>query len=208
NGLVGNEVPRISGQQAREIADEFMDVATTPRSAVLFLEDNRLMFEVDLRSESGTRYMIYINAVTGGVSRMSRFDDVAFAEPVAQPAQNVAAVPTPSPQPTPASTPSPTWSPSPTSSPSPTWSPSPSPSGSSSSGSRPQNTSISLTRAREIAEADLARRGISASFHSNSGMSWERGQWVWELEFRSGRRVIEYYINVDTGNIVKFEWDD
>ncbi|MCL2415535.1 MAG: stalk domain-containing protein, partial [Defluviitaleaceae bacterium] len=50
-------------------------------------------------------------------------------------------------------------------------------------GSRPQNPNISLQRAIEIAEADLVRRGITANFHSNSGMSWERGQWVWELEF-------------------------
>jgi uncharacterized membrane protein YkoI len=79
-------------------------------------------------------------------------------------------------------------------------------------GSRPSNPTISLERAIEIAEADLARRGINATFHSHSGIDWERGQWVWELEFRvrranRGRHVIEYYINVDTGAIVKFEWD-
>ena len=78
---------------------------------------------------------------------------------------------------------------------------------------RPSNPTISLERAIEIAEADLVARGITASFHSNSGMDWERGQWVWELEFRAsnasrGRHVIEYYINVDTGFIVKFEQGD
>jgi uncharacterized membrane protein YkoI len=77
---------------------------------------------------------------------------------------------------------------------------------------RPANPTISLQRAIEIAEADLVRRGIAATFHSDSGMDWERGQWVWELEFRvtgarRGRHVIEFYINVDTGDIVKFEWD-
>ncbi|MCL2222600.1 MAG: PepSY domain-containing protein [Oscillospiraceae bacterium] len=80
-------------------------------------------------------------------------------------------------------------------------------------GSRPVNPAISLQRAIEIAEEDLAERGINATFHTDSGMDWERRQWVWELEFRvadaqRGRHVIEYYINVDTGEIVKFEWDD
>jgi len=74
---------------------------------------------------------------------------------------------------------------------------------------RPVNPAISLERAIEIASADLSARGISATFHRHSGMDWERGQWVWELEFRPNnqRGVIEYYINVHTGAIVKFEWD-
>jgi len=92
--------------------------------------------------------------------------------------------------------------------------PSPQPSESSSSSSRnnrPSNPEITLERAIEIAYEDIADRGINATFRSNSGMSWERGQWVWELEFRTqGERmpIIEFYINVDNGNIVKFEWDD
>jgi len=74
---------------------------------------------------------------------------------------------------------------------------------------RPSNPAISLERAIEIAYADLAARNISATFRANSGMDWERGQWVWELEFRPtvGRGEIEYYINVNTGDIVKFEFD-
>jgi hypothetical protein len=81
--------------------------------------------------------------------------------------------------------------------------------GGSNQGNRPSNPSISLQRAIEIAYADLANRGIDATFHRDSGMDWERNQWVWELEFRpvGQRGVIEYYINVDTGAIVKFEWD-
>ena len=76
---------------------------------------------------------------------------------------------------------------------------------------RPTNPAISLERAIEIAYADLADRGINATFRSDSGMDWERGQWVWELLFRTqGERMpfIEFYINVETGDIVKFEWDD
>ena len=78
-----------------------------------------------------------------------------------------------------------------------------------SQGSRPSNPAISLERAIQIAYADLADRNINANFRKDSGMDWERRQWVWELEFRptNGRGVIEYYINVNTGAIVKFEWD-
>jgi uncharacterized membrane protein YkoI len=96
--------------------------------------------------------------------------------------------------------------PTPTTSPQPTASPSVS-----GQGSRPSNPAISLDRAIEIAYADIASRGINATYRTNSGMSLERGQWVWELEFRTqGERmpIIEFYINVDNGNIVKFEWDD
>ena len=101
--------------------------------------------------------------------------------------------------------------PMPTVPPTTTPQPSPNPSPGSGQGSRPSNPAISLQRAIEIAYADLAARGINATFRTNSGMSWERGQWVWELEFRTqGERmpIIEFYINVDNGNIVKFEWDD
>ena len=72
-------------------------------------------------------------------------------------------------------------------------------------------STITLERAIEIAYADIAARGINASFRSDSGLSWERGQWVWELLFATqGERMplIEYYINAENGNIVKFEWDD
>ena len=74
---------------------------------------------------------------------------------------------------------------------------------------RPTDPAVSLDMARAIAEEDLASRGITATFRAHSGMSWERRQWVWELEFSpTGQRgVIEYYINVHTGAIVKFEWD-
>jgi hypothetical protein len=75
----------------------------------------------------------------------------------------------------------------------------------------PTSPAVSLERAVEIAYNDLSERGINAAFRSDSGMSWERGQWVWELLFRTqGERkpFIEFYISVDNGNIVKFEWDD
>jgi len=81
--------------------------------------------------------------------------------------------------------------------------------GSSSSGNRserPTNPTITREGAIEIARADLAARGLSGTLRSAS-MSWERNQWVWEVDFRNGRIEYEWYINVDTGNIVKFEID-
>jgi len=78
-------------------------------------------------------------------------------------------------------------------------------------GNRPSNPPISLECAIEIGYEELARRGHSGTFSSDSGIDWERGQWVWELLFRvEGGRLplVEMYINVDTGTVVKFEWDD
>ena len=74
-------------------------------------------------------------------------------------------------------------------------------------GQRPTNPAVSLQDAIAIAEAHLRSRGINATFRSHSGMDWERGRWVWELEFRgpNGRPIHEFYICVNTGEIVKFE---
>jgi len=73
---------------------------------------------------------------------------------------------------------------------------------------RPEDPSVSIERATQIAYEDLRSRGIPANFRAHSGISLERGQWVWELEFSPSQGgVIEYYINVTTGAIVKFEWD-
>jgi len=74
-----------------------------------------------------------------------------------------------------------------------------------------ENPEVSLEQAIQIAYDDLEYRGISAAFREDSGMEWERGQWVWELLFvTEGEHMpyIEYYISVDDGSIVKFEWDD
>jgi beta-lactamase regulating signal transducer with metallopeptidase domain len=71
----------------------------------------------------------------------------------------------------------------------------------------PADASITLEQAIEIAYADLAARGISADFRADSGIEWEYGQWVWELEFRGSMGIIEFYINANTGAIVKFEID-
>jgi len=120
--------------------------------------------------------------------------------------------PVPSPQPSKSHHPHPTPAapaqPIPTTTPQPQPAPGPS---TSERGNRPSNPAISLDRAIEIANADLVNRGINATYRSNSGLDWERGQLVWELLYSThGERMplIEYYINADNGNIVKFEWDD
>jgi len=76
---------------------------------------------------------------------------------------------------------------------------------------RPENPEISLDQAIQIAYEDLEGRGITATFREDSGMALERGQWVWELLFATegeSMPFVEYYISVDDGSIVKFEWDD
>jgi len=72
---------------------------------------------------------------------------------------------------------------------------------------RPRNPPVSLADAINIAYAHLASLGIRAAFRRDSGMDWERGRWVWELEFRDGWIEYEFYIDVNTGDIVKFEID-
>jgi len=68
---------------------------------------------------------------------------------------------------------------------------------------------ITLNQAKQIAYNDLTNRNIQADFYANSGQNLHRGQLVWELEFRlqNDRSIIEYYINVADGSIVKFEWE-
>jgi len=166
---------QISSQRAREIAVQFVGYGTV-HDVLAFTEEGILTFEVDVR-HGAMRYVVLINAESGNVARLSRYEDeTAVATAITQPAH---------PQPT-ASPPG-------------------------VQGNRPLSPAISLDRAIEIAYADLASRGINATYRSNSGIDWERGQWVWELLFRTrgeGMPFIEFYINVDNGNIVKFEWDD
>ena len=64
---------------------------------------------------------------------------------------------------------------------------------------------ISLSQAIQIAHNDLIERGISAAFHTHFGIDWEYAHWVWEVEFDSYLGRIEYYIDINTGGIIKFE---
>ena len=204
-------VRQISSKKAREIAVDFVGYGVA-HDIMAFMEEGTLIFEVDIRYDAA-RYVVHLNAENGVVTSLNRHENEAAVASVATdppddtttPDEQIAqTAPTPPAAPAPPSTPTPPAAPTPT----------PQPPASTSTGSRssrPSNPAISLNRAIEIANADLASRGINATYRSNSGMDWERGQWVWELLYRThGERMplIEYYINVNNGSIVKFEWDD
>jgi len=147
------------------------------RDIMLFTDNGVLTFEVDVRNGE-TRYMVYVNATSGTFIRMNTYTDTVTA---------VQPVPVAQPQ---------TYV-------------QPAYQGNSRQGrsERPANPAISADRAIEIANEELSRRGISGATLRKHYMDWERGQWVWEVEFRNGRTEYEIYINVDTGEIVKFEQD-
>jgi len=220
---------QITSQRAREIAIEFVGHGTV-QDITAFTEDGVLNFEVEVNQDFAqyiVQYTVRINGESGDIISLARYvgeyveahhqagsDDAETAyTPTPQSTPTSEPIATPIPQPTPVSSPVPTAQQTPTPVPTaqPTAEPTPHSTHTHSRGNRPSNPAISLERAIEIAYADLAARGIDATYRSNSGMDWERGQWVWELLFRTqGERMpfIEFYINVDTGDIVKFEWDD
>lgn|GEM_PF-3426966 len=72
----------------------------------------------------------------------------------------------------------------------------------------PMSSTISRNEAIKIAYNYLDKRGIIATFREDSGIELERGRRVWSLEFRDGETVYEFYIDADTGSIVKFEKED
>ncbi|MCL1988568.1 MAG: PepSY domain-containing protein [Firmicutes bacterium] len=126
---------------------------------------------------NGTRQMVYINAITAAVVRTTT---------VATPAPVIPAPPAPTSPPV-----------------------LPTQNVSSNRSVRPANPAITRDRAIQIAENDMRARGLSGWFDSIE-MDWEMGQWVWEVEFDSStnRNVdYEWYINVDTGAIVRFRTD-
>ena len=191
---------QITSQRAREIAVEFVGYGTV-HDIRAFTEEGILNFEVEIR-QGTVRYVVQINGVNGNVINLSSYTDDTATEQATQ-----ATSETNNAEPIPQATPDPPQAQEPTSAPTQEATQQPA----SSQDNRPTNPAISLDRAIEIAYADIAARGINATFRTDSGMSWERGQWVWELEFRTqGERmpIIEFYINADNGNIVKFEWDD
>jgi len=189
----GPSNPPISAQRAVELArDHLISIGvTSARFDYVYMDQERGIWVWSVEFDGqGRSFEFYVNVNDGSFLKAPQTSGAASS-------------PTPSPTASPTATARPTASPAATASPSPTASPS------GNRNNRPQNPNISLERAIEIAYADLAARNISAAFRRDSGMDWERNQWVWELEFRpnGGRGVIEYYINVDNGNIVKFEWD-
>lgn len=72
-----------------------------------------------------------------------------------------------------------------------------------------QGRQIGLDEARAIAERHLQSRNIQATFRNHSGIDREAGTRVWELEYRGTDGLShEFYIDVYTGDIVKFETGD
>jgi len=71
----------------------------------------------------------------------------------------------------------------------------------------PANPAISRDAAINIAHNFLTSNGFAPGQLRSAHMDWERGRWVWEVEFRNGRIEYEFYIDVNTGEIVKFEID-
>ncbi|MCL2014958.1 MAG: PepSY domain-containing protein [Defluviitaleaceae bacterium] len=190
-GLLGQQattpIAQISTQRAREIAVEFVGSGTA-LTANLFVEDGVPMFEVEVQAANSSRSMIYINAVNSTVVRMT-----PITTPELQPVTPTAPVATPPPvAPPPAATAPPATNVT-----------------TSGRTARPANPAISRDRAIQIAEADMRARGLSGWFDSIE-MDWEMGQWVWEVEFDSStnrNHDYEWYINVDTGAIVRFRID-
>ena len=180
---------QISSLEAREIAVNFVGYGVA-HDVLAFTDQDTLIFEVDVRDDA-VRYVVQLNAESGNVKNLHRHEHESAVADVstdtdAAPNEYVTQTTDEATQPT-ANQPE------------------------NGQENRPSNTPISLERAIEIANADLTSRGISATYHSNSGIDRERGQRVWELLFVThGERMplIEYYINVDNGSIVKFEWDD
>ena len=222
-----NTVQQITSRKAKEIAVDFIGYGIV-HDIQAFMNDGDLIFEVDVRNDN-MQYVVLLNAESGNVKGLNRHrhehtiadisqssdylrdnfdsnfdsqDDCTLQianEPIRQAEQQ-----TEQQAPQASATPAPAASPQST----------PRPSTSSSTGGQASSSSgstISLNRAIEIANADLRSRGISATYRSNSGIDWERGQRVWELLYTThGERMplIEYYINAENGSIVKFEWDD
>ncbi|MCL2413920.1 MAG: PepSY domain-containing protein [Bacteroidales bacterium] len=68
---------------------------------------------------------------------------------------------------------------------------------------------VTLEQAIAIAYAELERRGISAAFITHSGIGVERFRRGWELEFMSNttRHTLEFYIDINNGQIISMEAD-
>ena len=72
----------------------------------------------------------------------------------------------------------------------------------------PVNPPVSAQRAVEIARDHLVSIGVTTARFDYVYMDRERGRWVWSVEFDGRGREYEFYIDVDTGAIIKFESDN
>jgi len=173
----------ITDQEAGDIAIAFIGYGDV-QDTMLFVEDDTLTFEVDIRYDDG-RYMVYVNAANGTVTGMRRFGDNVPADvetpdqtdetnetdqiietiveqPVEQPVVQEPVQQTPA---------------------------------------AAAGSTITRDRAAEIA---LARQPGSLI---EVDTDWERGRAVWYVAIRSGGRVHEIYVDRSTGAIVLHESD-
>ncbi|MCL2192265.1 MAG: PepSY domain-containing protein [Treponema sp.] len=67
----------------------------------------------------------------------------------------------------------------------------------------PANPPISAQRAVELAGNHLASIGVTNARFDYVYMDFERGRWVWSVEFDSRGRDYEFYIDVNTGEFLK-----
>lgn len=73
--------------------------------------------------------------------------------------------------------------------------------------SGPINPPISAQMAAEIARDHLISIGVASARFHYIYMDIEGGIWVWSIEFDNQGRSYEFYIDVNTGNIVNFQID-
>ncbi|MFK4899268.1 PepSY domain-containing protein [Lactococcus petauri] len=70
------------------------------------------------------------------------------------------------------------------------------------------NPTITLAQSKKIAEGYLESQNIEAKFYKHSGIDFENGTQIWELEYQAKDNfILEFDINANTGKIMKFESD-
>jgi len=73
---------------------------------------------------------------------------------------------------------------------------------------RPRNPPVSRANAVEIGYQFLASRGFPhATFRRHDGVERDYGRWAWELYFLDGWTEIELYVDMHSGEVVRFDID-
>ena len=73
---------------------------------------------------------------------------------------------------------------------------------------RPRNPPVSRANAVEIGYLFLASRGFPhATFRRHDGVDRDYGRWAWELYFLDGWTEIELYVDMHSGEVVRFDID-
>ena len=73
---------------------------------------------------------------------------------------------------------------------------------------RPRNPPVSRANAVEIGYLFLASHGFPhATFRKHDGVDRDYGRWAWELYFLDGWTEIELYVDMHSGEVVRFDID-